>query len=69
MVIHRYLLFCGRQYDSSGGWLDFDGAFDSADEAAAVGACGGRDQSCARYGWWHVVDVVEGVVVKQGENE
>ena len=41
-----YLLFAGSQYYPFGGFFDFQGAYDTVEEAVEAGA---------RYDWWHVV--------------
>lgn len=46
----RFLAFGGDQYYPSGGWADFQGSFDTKDEAlVALIAIGSID-------WWEVID-------------
>lgn len=53
----KYALFAGSKYYPSGGWLDFQGSFDSVDEA----------QGSIRlyHEWWQIVDLETGTVVHE----
>jgi hypothetical protein len=63
----RFLAFGGQQYYPSGGWGDFAGSFDTADEAETAA----RHRSSAEVqktykgnSWWHVVDGDNGTVLR-----
>jgi hypothetical protein len=51
-------LFAGRQYYPSGGWDDFEGSYDSVDEAKTtlIATRPGDGRKYSRIDWWHVVD-------------
>lgn len=55
----RYALFHGSHFYPSGGWKDFAGTFDSAEdaEAALENVLFSRD-------WYEIVDLYTGVAVK-----
>lgn len=55
----RYALFAGQEYACRGGWSDFCGSFDTADEAAGRV----RQFVAEDVDWFHVVDLESGVVV------
>lgn len=57
----RLLLFAGTG-QTSGGWLDFKGAFHTRDEAMARVV-----QSC--YEWWHIVDAETHTTVFHSESD
>ena len=49
----RYLVFAGEIYYPSGGWSDFEGAFDTLKDAVLCA------RAC-RCDWWHIVDIETG---------
>lgn len=53
----RFLLFGADEWGQLGGWSDFQGDFDTVDEALesliALGPRGGRK---GKYEWWEVID-------------
>lgn len=49
----RFLLFVGEEYYPCGGWHDFRGAFDTAEEAKRAVF---EPRDSANGFWWHVVD-------------
>jgi len=53
--LKRFLAFGGSQYYPGGGWNDFVGDTDSAEEAIALL----RDE----YDWWNVIDTERALVV------
>jgi hypothetical protein len=55
----RFALFCGEDYYPDGGWKDFRRTFDTVQEALAV--------SRSVYEWYHVVDLLTGKIVEEGE--
>jgi len=61
----RFLLFSGQTYYPHGGWNDFDGSFDTADQAQAkaeqLQINGGID-------WWQVIDGTTGNTVVELES-
>ena len=53
----RYALFAGDTYYPAGGWGDFEGSFDTPEQAKqAAEALGHGD-------WWHVIDLQTGEFV------
>lgn len=57
----RYAVFAGEQYYPCGGWGDYQGSYDTHDEAFAAAGAGKSD-------WFEVVDLTLGVeVTKQGD--
>ncbi len=52
----RYLLFSGDEYYPSGGWEDFQGYFESLEDALKA----------SKNDWWQVVDDETGRIVRQG---
>ena len=70
----RFALFAGSNYYPSGGWADFEGSFDSVEEAQKF-VFSHDDEHRARYGtpfplydWAQAVDLTDGTVTKL-ENE
>lgn len=57
--MRKYLLFSGHHGDANGGWKDFVLSFDSIKECEVIGNRLG--------GWWHIVDGVTGLIVKESE--
>lgn len=57
----RYLVFCGATYYPSQAWRDYEGSFDSLEEAlsALVNLRG--------YDWYQIVDRDSEMVVKESE--
>lgn len=57
----RYLLFQGVLYYPSGGWSDFQGSFDTAEEALE------HLKTIHNLGenWWQIVDSTTGTIVKE----
>ncbi len=53
----RFLLFAGDQYYPCGGWRDFQGSFDTLEEALAKAADIHHD-------WFQIVDSQSGCIVK-----
>ncbi len=54
----RYLLFIGHDYYPCGGWDDFVGDFDSAEQAKVS----------IEYGdWWHIIDTADQSRVGEGQ--
>lgn len=45
MVVKRYLLFYGDNYYPSGGWGDFQGDFDSLDDAVEAAETGNTPEN------------------------
>jgi len=69
----RFILFCGAEYYPFGGWQDaFDdgGNLQEYDTLAEVKEAG-REFALVRecYFWWHVVDLEEGKIVWEGNDE
>ena len=60
-----FVLFAGNDYYAEGGWLDFAGTFDTAEEASTKGAwlCN-KYQSSKFNDWWHVVQLSTGKMVE-----
>jgi hypothetical protein len=58
VFMKRYLLFCYSQYYPSGGWNDFEGSFDTIEDA----------QNAAHGDWWHIVDTEDGRTCASGSN-
>jgi len=56
--MERYLLFYGNWDDPGGGWEDFEGDYDTAEEA--LSDIGEGDD------WYHIVDIKTGAIVKYG---
>ncbi len=56
----RYAVFAGERYYPSGGWNDFEGAFESLAEAEAEG-----EKHTDVLGWFHIVDMTDGTIVKE----
>jgi hypothetical protein len=54
----RFVLFVGENYYPSGGWRDFAGLYDTADEAIAAG------EKTTMYQWYNVVDLEEMKIIK-----
>lgn len=50
----RYLVFSGNRYYPDGGWDDFQGSFDTAEEANAVAT---KLASEGEYIWSHWLDL------------
>ena len=53
----QFLLFAGDQYYPNGGWGDFEGSFDSIDEAKVA------EKALPGHDWFQVVDTASGEVV------
>lgn len=49
----RYLLFAGEAYYPSGGWSDYEGSFDTVEEAIL------KQEQLKNRGqpWYHIVDI------------
>lgn len=60
----RYLLFSGEDYYPIGGWKDFIGDFDSAEEAKSSLPVPGK-MVCPD--WFHIVDTYTKTIVAIGE--
>lgn len=54
----RFLVFSGYFHDTTGGWNDYVGTFETVDEARAA-AKNANDQ------WWHIVDTQTLSVVEE----
>jgi hypothetical protein len=65
--VRRYLLFGGNCYYPSGGWVDFQGAFDSIEEAMEYEKTI-DSQSYEGDWWWHVVDQTTAREVARGDD-
>lgn len=57
----QFLLFSGLDRYPSGGWEDFQGSFDSFQDAALLVA---NNNGVIHFDWWHVVDSTTGEIVK-----
>jgi hypothetical protein len=57
--VKRYALFSGSYYYPCGGWDDFAGTFDTAEEALAAKFAG--------HDWWQVVDLHTGKMVSESK--
>lgn len=56
-----FLLFCGQSYYPGGGWEDYEGSFETIEEAVErVANMGGMTD------WWHVVNLETGRIAKSG---
>lgn len=60
--MNRYLLFAYEGNEPLGGWSDFMGAFDSLQDAVAVGEFKGREPGS----WFQVVDTATLEVISEG---
>lgn len=56
----RYVLFTGDNYYPSGGFYDFNGAYEILEDAKSAGL---EFFEKSYSGWWHVLDLELGVVV------
>lgn len=56
----RYLLFKGAEFYPSGGWDDFEGDYETIQEAKD------NTQDCD---WWQIVDTQTGSVIRKFSNE
>lgn len=64
IMTKRYLLFAGENYYPGGGWYDYRGSFDTAEEASqAGGALHNKRINGAWVDWWHVTDMLTGKCV------
>lgn len=54
----RYAVFSGENYYPCGGWSDFQGTFDTIEEARSHIATQ-KDQ------WWQIVDLQTGLLVQE----
>lgn len=51
LKLKRYLLFAGQAWQAGGGWNDYQGSFETYQEACdAIGDCD----------WFHIVDIYTG---------
>lgn len=67
ITVERYLLFSGENYYPGGGWRDFDGAYETLDEAKErVSLFRRNGNGDNRRNWWHIVDVETCKVVTNG---
>ena len=57
-TLNRYLLFCGDNYYPTGGWGDFQGSYETYDEAMAA-------LPTLSFDWHQIVDVTDGEVVNK----
>lgn len=70
--LKRFLLFAEEDYYPKGGWLDFQGSFDTLEEAIALGERGINEQevtseSDPSWNWFQIVDSQTGqIVARQG---
>lgn len=64
----RFLLFIGPEYYPSGGFSDFNSEHETQESAVALGQKKVVEES-AYYGWWHVVDLSNGLIVAFGSDE
>lgn len=55
----RYFLFGGDQYYPAGGWDDFKGSFETAEDAWRAASIG--------WDWWHIVDTTSGEIVEDSQ--
>lgn len=54
----RYALFAGHEYYPVGGWHDFQGTFDTIEEAKeAARPQRIPGQPTSSWDWWHVIDL------------
>lgn len=53
----RYLLFVYAQYYANGGWHDFEGDFDTIEEAK------NKLLENPNLEWWHIVDTVSKSII------
>ena len=54
-----FLLFAGERFYPNAGWQDFRGIYPDLASARLAGEAWGADDGR----WWHVVDLVLGVIV------
>jgi hypothetical protein len=55
----RYILFGGEDYYPGGGWTDYVDAFETADEAHALGKARFKE-----YQWFHIADTHTGKIIE-----
>ena len=60
--VKRYMLFAGDQYYPNGGMRDYQGSYDTVDEAR-LEVDKRRDEGGQRFYWFHVYDIFEGHTV------
>lgn len=64
----RYLLFHGSDYYPGGGWDDFEGAYDTAEEARAKGnSLMEPTPGQSRWRWFHIVDTTTMQILQSGQ--
>jgi hypothetical protein len=51
--IKRFVLFAGHNYYPNGGWDDFQGSFDTLEDAESFNQTISSD-------WWHIIDLTTG---------
>jgi hypothetical protein len=70
----RYALFCCLRYYPSGGWKDFEGAYSDIDTAIARASEWEAEYFTWEHTPWesahyHIVDLTDGVIVKDSTDD
>jgi hypothetical protein len=68
-TVKRYLYFAGLGYYPDGGWRDFRGSFDTADQASAAALRDRPEDVGADGWWWHIIDQHTGEPVMRMAHE
>lgn len=61
--MNRYLLFYGYQYYPDGGWNDFEGDYDTIEDAMDDIELAKIEEDAD---WYHIIDIETGVMMEYG---